>query len=156
MRDVNRSLGIDSLRGEAHGNVLHSDGALGPGRLRLALAGVHYSPQPYWGRRIEGSSRTPADGIRSTELVGVPESGGRWIWPPATSGTEIRLSEHSIHCSQTRTTSRSPALPRMPTSSTCDQWAAAVEGVQYRVGDVIRRAEGLNANYLSVELRFGW
>jgi hypothetical protein len=35
-------------------------------------------------------------------------------------------------------------------------WAAAVEGVQYQVGDVIRRAGGLNANYLSVELRFGW
>jgi hypothetical protein len=36
------------------------------------------------------------------------------------------------------------------------QWAAAVEGVQYQVGDVIRRAGGLNANYLGVELRFGW
>jgi hypothetical protein len=35
-------------------------------------------------------------------------------------------------------------------------WAAAVEGVQYQVGDVIRRAGGLNANYLSIELRFGW
>ena len=35
-------------------------------------------------------------------------------------------------------------------------WAAAAEGVQYQVGDVIRRAGGLNANYLSVELRFGW
>jgi Alginate export len=35
-------------------------------------------------------------------------------------------------------------------------WAAAVEGVQYQVGEVIRRAGGLNANYVSVELRFGW
>jgi hypothetical protein len=35
-------------------------------------------------------------------------------------------------------------------------WAAAIEGVQYQVGDVIRRAGGLNANYLGVELRFGW
>jgi Alginate export len=35
-------------------------------------------------------------------------------------------------------------------------WAAAVEGVQYQVGDVIRRAGGLNANYVNVELRFGW
>jgi Alginate export len=35
-------------------------------------------------------------------------------------------------------------------------WSAALEGVQYQVGDVIRRAGGLNANYLSVELRFGW
>jgi Alginate export len=35
-------------------------------------------------------------------------------------------------------------------------WAAAVEGVQYQVGDVIRRAGGLNANYANVELRFGW
>jgi hypothetical protein len=35
-------------------------------------------------------------------------------------------------------------------------WAAAFEGVQYQVGDVIRRAGGLNANYVSVELRFGW
>ena len=35
-------------------------------------------------------------------------------------------------------------------------WAAAFEGVQYQVGDVIRRAGGLNANYLGVELRFGW
>jgi hypothetical protein len=35
-------------------------------------------------------------------------------------------------------------------------WTAAVEGVQYQVGDVIRRAGGLNANYLGVELRFGW
>ena len=40
MRDVNRLLGIDSLRGEAHGNVLHSDGALGPGRLRLGVSGI--------------------------------------------------------------------------------------------------------------------
>jgi hypothetical protein len=37
-----------------------------------------------------------------------------------------------------------------------DHWAAAVEAVQYQVGDVIRRAGGLNANYASVELRFGW
>jgi hypothetical protein len=36
------------------------------------------------------------------------------------------------------------------------QWAAAIEGVQYQAGDVIRRAGGLNANYLGVELRFGW
>jgi Alginate export len=36
------------------------------------------------------------------------------------------------------------------------RWAAAIEGVQYQVGDVIRRAGGLNANYLGVELRFGW
>lgn len=35
-------------------------------------------------------------------------------------------------------------------------WTAAVEGVQYEVGDVIRRAGGLNANYLSVQLQFGW
>ena len=35
-------------------------------------------------------------------------------------------------------------------------WAAAVEGVQYQVGDAIRRAGGLNANYVNVELRFGW
>ena len=35
-------------------------------------------------------------------------------------------------------------------------WAAAVEGVQYQVGDVIRRAGGINANYVNVELRFGW
>jgi alginate export protein len=35
-------------------------------------------------------------------------------------------------------------------------WAAAVEGVQYQVGDVIRRAGGLNANYLGIELRFSW
>jgi hypothetical protein len=35
-------------------------------------------------------------------------------------------------------------------------WAAAVEAVQYQVGDVIRRAGGLNANYLGVEIRFGW
>ena len=35
-------------------------------------------------------------------------------------------------------------------------WAAAAEGVQYQVGDVIRRAGGLNANYLGAELRFGW
>jgi hypothetical protein len=35
-------------------------------------------------------------------------------------------------------------------------WAAALEGVQYQVGDVIRRAGGLNANYVGVELRFGW
>jgi hypothetical protein len=35
-------------------------------------------------------------------------------------------------------------------------WTAAIEGVQYQVGDVIRRAGGLNANYLSVEVRFGW
>lgn len=35
-------------------------------------------------------------------------------------------------------------------------WAAALEGVQYQVGDVIRHAGGLNANYLGVELRFGW
>jgi hypothetical protein len=35
-------------------------------------------------------------------------------------------------------------------------WAAAVEGVQYQVGGVIRQAGGLNANYVSVELRFGW
>jgi hypothetical protein len=35
-------------------------------------------------------------------------------------------------------------------------WAAAVEGVQYQVGDVIRRAGGFNANYVNVELKFGW
>jgi hypothetical protein len=35
-------------------------------------------------------------------------------------------------------------------------WAAAVEGVQYQVCDVIRRAGGLNANYLGIELRFSW
>jgi hypothetical protein len=35
-------------------------------------------------------------------------------------------------------------------------WAAAIEGVQYQVGDVIRRAGGLHANYVNVELRFGW
>jgi hypothetical protein len=35
-------------------------------------------------------------------------------------------------------------------------WAAAVEGVQYQVGEVIRRAGGLNANYLAIELRFAW
>jgi Alginate export len=35
-------------------------------------------------------------------------------------------------------------------------WAAALEGVQYQVGDVIRRAGGVNANYLGVELRFAW
>ena len=35
-------------------------------------------------------------------------------------------------------------------------WAAAVEGVQYQVGDAIRRAGGLNANYASAELRFAW
>src|SRR6202007_575662 len=36
------------------------------------------------------------------------------------------------------------------------QRAAAVEGVQYQVSDVIRRVGGLNANYVMVELRFGW
>jgi hypothetical protein len=35
-------------------------------------------------------------------------------------------------------------------------WAAAVEGVQYQVGDAIRRAGGINANYVNVELRYGW
>jgi Alginate export len=35
-------------------------------------------------------------------------------------------------------------------------WNAAAEAVQYQVGDVIRRAGGLNANYVSLELRFGW
>jgi hypothetical protein len=35
-------------------------------------------------------------------------------------------------------------------------WTAAAEGVQYQVGEVIRRAGGLNANYVNVELRFGW
>jgi len=35
-------------------------------------------------------------------------------------------------------------------------WAAAIEGVQYQVGNAIRRAGGLDANYLGVELRFGW
>lgn len=35
-------------------------------------------------------------------------------------------------------------------------WAAALEGVQYQVGDVIRRSGGVNENYLGVELRFGW
>lgn len=35
-------------------------------------------------------------------------------------------------------------------------WAAWVEGVQYQVGDVIRRAGGLNANYMGVELKLGW
>jgi hypothetical protein len=35
-------------------------------------------------------------------------------------------------------------------------WAAAVEGVQYEVGNVIRRAGGINANYVNVELKFGW
>jgi Alginate export len=35
-------------------------------------------------------------------------------------------------------------------------WAASVEGVQYQVGNVIRRAGGLNANYVNVELKFGW
>jgi hypothetical protein len=35
-------------------------------------------------------------------------------------------------------------------------WSAAAEGVQYEVSDVIRRAGGVNANYISVELRFGW
>jgi hypothetical protein len=35
-------------------------------------------------------------------------------------------------------------------------WAAAFEGVQYQVGDAIRRAGGLNANYFGLELRFGW
>jgi len=35
-------------------------------------------------------------------------------------------------------------------------WAAAVEGVQYQVGDVVRRAGGLNANYVNVEVKFGW
>jgi hypothetical protein len=35
-------------------------------------------------------------------------------------------------------------------------WSAAIEGVQYQVSDVIRRAGGLNANYFGVELRFGW
>ena len=35
-------------------------------------------------------------------------------------------------------------------------WAAAVEGVRYQVGTTIRQAGGLNANYVSVELRFGW
>jgi hypothetical protein len=35
-------------------------------------------------------------------------------------------------------------------------WAAALEGVQYQVGNVIRRAGGVNANYLGVELRFAW
>lgn len=35
-------------------------------------------------------------------------------------------------------------------------WQAALEGVQYQVGDSIRRAGGLNANYLSVQLQFGW
>jgi hypothetical protein len=35
-------------------------------------------------------------------------------------------------------------------------WTAAVEGVQYQVGDLIRRAGGLNADYLGIELRFGW
>jgi hypothetical protein len=35
-------------------------------------------------------------------------------------------------------------------------WAAGFEGVQYQVGEVIRRAGGLNANYVGVELRFEW
>jgi len=35
-------------------------------------------------------------------------------------------------------------------------WSAALEGVQYQVGDVIRRAGGIDANYLGVELRFAW
>jgi len=35
-------------------------------------------------------------------------------------------------------------------------WAASFEGVQYEVGDAIRRAGGLNANYWNVELRFAW
>ncbi len=35
-------------------------------------------------------------------------------------------------------------------------WFAAVEGVPYQVGDAIQRAGGLNANYVNVELRFGW
>jgi hypothetical protein len=35
-------------------------------------------------------------------------------------------------------------------------WTAAFEGVQYQVGDVIRRAGGFNANYAGIELRFSW
>jgi hypothetical protein len=35
-------------------------------------------------------------------------------------------------------------------------WMAAIEGVQYQVGDAIRRAGGINANYLGLELKFGW
>ena len=35
-------------------------------------------------------------------------------------------------------------------------WAAAFEGVQYQVGDAIRRAGGINANYFSLQLSFGW
>jgi len=35
-------------------------------------------------------------------------------------------------------------------------WATSFEGVQYEVGEAIRRAGGLNANYWNVELRFGW
>jgi hypothetical protein len=34
--------------------------------------------------------------------------------------------------------------------------AGAFEGVHYQVGDVIRRAGGRDANYLGLELRFGW
>jgi Alginate export len=37
-----------------------------------------------------------------------------------------------------------------------NHWAAALEAVQYEVGDIIRRAGGRDANYLGVELRFGW
>ncbi len=35
-------------------------------------------------------------------------------------------------------------------------WSAGLEAVQYQVGDVIRRAGGLDENYLGIELRFGW
>ncbi len=35
-------------------------------------------------------------------------------------------------------------------------WAASLEGVQYQVGDVIRRAGGLDPTYMNVELKFGW
>jgi hypothetical protein len=40
--------------------------------------------------------------------------------------------------------------------SISEHWSAAIEGVQYEVGNVIRQAGGLNANYLGVEARFGW
>jgi hypothetical protein len=35
-------------------------------------------------------------------------------------------------------------------------WSAAFEGVQYQVGDAIRRAGGINANYFGLQLGFGW
>src|ERR1700690_2341777 len=69
-------------------------------------------------RRFEPGRWDRVVDIHLKELLGVPESGFRWIWPLAISGTETGPSGHSIHCFQTPTTSRSRALRRTQTSST--------------------------------------